>query len=139
LNRRRSGQIAAGLGALAAFGWAGSAAKEAAMPEFKAYDGYWMILGALIAFAAVAPFAWRLRRETSLVVMTLAAVAGCVAPLVISAIRLGLPIRVRLRGAWVLGGADVVGPAVVVGCLCLWLALRKYERPATRVARSQAG
>jgi hypothetical protein len=139
MNRRRSGQVAAGLAALVAFGWAASAAKESAMPEFKAYDGYWMMLGALIAFAAVAPLAWRLRREASLVVMTVAAVAGCVAPLVISAIRLGLPIKVRLRGAWFLGGADVVGPAVVVGCLCLWLALRKYETPANRVARSHAG
>ena len=53
MNRRRSGQLAAGLGALAAFGWAGWAANESAMPEFKVYDGYWMILGALIAFAAV--------------------------------------------------------------------------------------
>jgi hypothetical protein len=135
VNRRRIGQLAAGLAALAAFGWAGSVAKESAMPEFKAYDGYWMILGALIAFAVMAPLAWRLRREASLVIMTLAAIAGCVAPLVISAIRLGLPIRVRLRGAWVLGGADVVGPAVVVGCLCLWLALRKYERGSEREQR----
>jgi hypothetical protein len=138
VSRRRIGQLAAGLAALAAFGWAMSAAKESAMPEFKAYDGYWMILGALIASAVVAPFAWRLRREASLVVMTLAAVAGCVAPLVISAIRLGLPIRVRLRGAWVLGGADVVGPAVVVGCLCLWLALRKYETASEREQRRMA-
>jgi hypothetical protein len=139
MNRRRSGQLAAGLAALAAFGWAGLAAKESAMPEFKAYDGYWMILGALIAFAAVAPLAWRLRREASMVVMTLAAIVGCVAPLVISAMRLGLPVMVRLRGAWVLGGADIVGPAVVVGCLCLWLALRKYETASERTARKQAG
>jgi hypothetical protein len=127
MNRRRTGQLAAGLAALAAFGWAGWTAQASAMPEFKVYDGYWMILGALIAFAVVAPLVWRLRREISLVVITLAAVVGCVAPLVISALRRGMPIAVRLRGAWVLGGADLVGPAVVIGCLCLWFAVRTYE------------
>jgi len=109
------------------------------MPEFKAYDGYWMILGALIAFAAVAPLVWPLRREVSLPIVALAAAVGCVAPLVISALRLRMPIRARLLGSWVLGGADLVGPAVVVGCLCLWLALRRYETPSKRMQREGAG
>ncbi len=139
MNRRRIGQLAAGLAALAAFGWAGWTAQASAMPEFNVYDGYWMILGALLAFAAVAPLVWRLRRELSLVIITLAALVGCVAPLVISAMRLGMPIKVRLLGAWVLGGADLVGPAVVIGCLCLWLALRKYEPTAQRLRRSRPG
>ena len=56
----------------------------------------------------------------------------------ISAMRLGLPLKGRLRGAWVLGGADVVGPAVVIGCLCLWLALRRYETASERMVRRQA-
>jgi hypothetical protein len=64
---------------------------------------------------------------------------GCVAPLVISALRLGMPIRVRLLGAWVLGGADLVGPAVIIGCLCLWFAIRKYETTPRRAGRSPAG
>jgi hypothetical protein len=139
MNRRRAGQLAAGVAALVAFGWAVWAAHEAAMPEFKVYDGYWMILGAVIAFAVVAPLVWRLRREVSLVVITLAAVVGCVAPLVVSALRRGMPIGVRLRGAWVLGGADMVGPVVVIGCLCLWFALRRYETTAERTGRSRAG
>ena len=139
MNRRRTGQLVAGLAALVAFGWAGWSAHTSAMPEFKVYDGYWMILGALIAFAVVAPLVWRLPREVSLGVITLAAVAGCVAPLVISAIRLGMPIKVRLLGAWVLGGADLVGPAVVIGCLCLWFAVRKYERTPERTGRSRSG
>ena len=138
MNRRRAGQVLAGLGALAAFGWAAWAAQESAMPEFKIYDGYWMILGALVAFAAVAPLVWRLPREISLVVITLTAVVGCVAPLVISALRRGMPVSVRLRGAWVLGGADMVGPVVVVGCLCLWLALRRYETAAERAGRGRS-
>ena len=139
MNRRRAGQLAAALAALAAFGLAGWEAHESAMPEFKVYDGYWMILGALIAFVAVAPLVWRLPREISLGAITLAAVAGCVVPLVVSALRRGMPIGVRLRGAWVLGGADLVGPVVVVGCLCLWLALRKYESAAERSNRRRVG
>jgi hypothetical protein len=139
MNRRRAGQLAAGFAALAAFAWAGWAAHESAMPEFKVYDGYWMILGALIAFAVAAPLVWRLPREVSLPAVTLAAVVGCVVPLVISALRRGLPIGVRLRGAWVLGGADLVGPVVVVGCLCLWLALRRYESAADRAGRRRPG
>ena len=102
------------------------------MPEFKVYDGYWMILGALAAFLMVAPLVWRLRREVSAVIITLAAAVGCVVPLVISAMRHGMPVAVRLRGAWVLGGADLVGPAVIVGCLCLWFAVRKYETASER-------
>ncbi len=138
MNRRRTGQLAAGVAALVAFGLAGWAAKAEAMPEFKVYDGYWMILGALIAFVIVAPLVWRLRREISLVVITLAAVVGCVAPLVISAFRHGMPVAVRLRGAWVLGGADLVGPAVVIGCLCLWFAVRRYEPTPRQVERGRA-
>jgi hypothetical protein len=133
VNRRRAGQLVAGLGALLAFGWAGWAAHESAMPELKVYDGYWMILGALLAFAVAAPLVWRLRREVSLVVITLAALVGCLVPLVVSALRHGMPIAVRLRGAWVLGGADLVGPSVVIGCLCLWFAVKKYETTPTQV------
>ncbi|HEX6434632.1 MAG TPA: hypothetical protein VFZ87_10335 [Gemmatimonadales bacterium] len=133
MNRRKTGQLAAGLAAFAAFAWAGWTAQASAMPEFKVYDGYWMILGALIAFAVVAPLVWRLRREISMVVITLAALVGCVAPLAISALRQGIPISVRLRGAWYLGGADFVGPAVVIGSLFLWFAIRKYETTPTPV------
>lgn len=90
------------------------------------------MLGAAIAFVVVAPLVWRLRREVSLVVLTVAVALGSVAPLVISAMRLRMPVAVRLRGAWVLGGADVVGPVLIVGFLCLWFAIRKYETGAGR-------
>ena len=128
MNRRRTGRIAAAVIALAAFSWAAWSAHVNAMPEFGVYDGYWMILGATIMVAVVAPFVWRWRREWSLVTVTLAAAIGSVIPLMISAVRTGLPIRVRLRGAWILGGADAVGPALVLGFLCLWFALREYQR-----------
>jgi len=96
------------------------------MPEFRIYDGYRMMLGATLAVIAVAPFIWRWRRDRSLVVIALAAAVGSVIPLVISAVRHHMPILARLRGAWVLAGADLVGPAVVVGFVCLWLAVRAW-------------
>jgi hypothetical protein len=44
--------------------------------------------------------------------------------LVILAIRQQVPIWARIRGAWVLTGADIVGTAVPIGMVCLWFALR---------------
>lgn len=127
MNRRAQGQLAAALIALVAFGWAAWASHSSAVPELKIYDGYWMILGATLAFVLVAPLGWRWPRERSLVLIALAAVLGSFAPLVISAMRHRMPVAVRLRGAWVLGGADLVLPALVIGFMCLWFALRKYE------------
>jgi hypothetical protein len=127
VNRRTVGQVAAALIALAAFGWAAWASHTSAIPELKVYDGYWMMLGAAVAFAVVAPLVWRWPRERSLVVIALATVLGSVVPLVISAVRHHMPVAVRLRGAWILGGADLVGPALIIGFICLWFAIRRYE------------
>jgi hypothetical protein len=127
MNRRRTGQMAAAVIAVAAFAWAAWSAHVNAMPEFRVYDGYWMILGATVAVAIVAPMVWRWRREWSLVAVTVAAAVGSVIPLLVSALRHGLPIPVRLRGAWILGGADAIGPALVLGYLCLWFAVREYS------------
>jgi hypothetical protein len=126
MNRRKIGRAVAATAAVAAFGWAGWAAYENAMPELRVYDGYRMILGATLAVIAVAPFIWRWRRDRSLVVIAVAAAVGSVIPLVISAIQHHMPILARLRGAWRLAGADLVGPAVVVGFVCLWLAVRAW-------------
>jgi hypothetical protein len=131
MNRRRVGRAAAALGAVAAFAWAGFAAHESVMPEFNVYDGYRMILGATIAVIVVAPVIWRWRRDRSLIAVALAAAAGSVVPLVISALQYHIPLLMRLRGAWVMAGADLVGPAVVVGFVCLWLALREWTPPRT--------
>lgn len=127
VNRRKAGRALAAAGALAAFSWAGWAAQDNAMPELRVYDGYRMILGAALAVAAVAPFIWRWRRDRSLIVVALAAGLGSVAPLIISAVRHHIPITARLRGSWTLAGADFVGPAVVVGFVCLWLAIREWS------------
>lgn len=120
------GQVLAGLVALAMFTCAALEAHRSAIPAVKVYDGYWMMLGAAIGMLVVGPLVWRWPRERSLVAILITAVAGSAAPLIISAFRHHMPLQARLRGAWFIGGADVVGPALVIGCMCLWFALREY-------------
>jgi hypothetical protein len=86
-----------------------------------------MILGAALMVLAIAPLVWRWPREGSLIAIALAAAAGSVVPLGISAARHHIPLIARLRGAWILGGADMVGPPLIVGFVCLWFALREYR------------
>lgn len=128
---RRTGRTVASLIALVAFASAGWAAHTNSIPAMRVYDGYWMMMGATLAFVLVAPAVWRWPRERSLAVIAAAAVLGSVAPLALSAMRHGLGLLSRLRGSWILAGADVVGPALVVGFLCLWFALRD-ETPKRR-------
>jgi len=131
MNRRQLGRVGAAAGAAAAFLWAARSAQSASMPEFKVYDGFWMMLGAAIAVTLVAPLVWRWPRERSLLVVVVAAGLGSIIPLAISAMTHGLPLMARLRGSWMLAGADMVGPALVIGFVCLWLALRD-EVPGRR-------
>ncbi len=121
---RRAGRAVASLIALLAFALAGWGAYTNSIPGMKLYDGYWMMMGAALAFGLVAPVVWRWPRERSLGVIAAAAVLGSVAPLAVSAARHGLGFIPRLRGSWILAGADVVGPALLVGFICLWFALR---------------
>jgi hypothetical protein len=127
MNRRKACRALAAVSATASFAWAGWAAHENSMPELRVYDGYRMMLGATIGVIAVAPFIWRWRRDRSLVVIALAAGIGSFIPLVISARKYGMPVLARLRGSWTLAGADLVGPALVVGFVCLWLAIREWR------------
>ncbi|HEV7366370.1 MAG TPA: hypothetical protein VGN76_11040 [Gemmatimonadales bacterium] len=92
----------------------------------RVYDGFWMIWGAAVAVIVTAPLVWRWPRERSLVAIGVATVLGSMVPLGLSALRLHMPLMARLRGAWVVGGADVVGPPLVIGFLCLWFAVRKH-------------
>jgi drug/metabolite transporter (DMT)-like permease len=131
MGRRPLARLAAALAALGAFGWAGYTSVVESLPELGIYDGYWMILGASLAVLAAVPWVWRWRREHSLPVIVLAAIAGCWIPLVVIAVRQHSPIVARLRGAWILMGADVVGTAIPVGMACLWLALREPTEPVT--------
>jgi hypothetical protein len=134
MNRRTTGQILAALGALVAFAWAGWAARESAIPTLRVYDGFWMMLGAAVTVILVAPLVWRWPRERSLVAIAIASVLGSFLPLVLSALRFHMPIMARLRGSWIIGGADAVGPALVIGFVCFWFAVRKHgtERQSGR-------
>jgi hypothetical protein len=126
VSRRRVGQLLAAVAALCAFAWAARAAHLASIPELRVYDGFWMMIGAFLMVMIVAPLVWRWPRERSLLAITLASVLGSVVPLGISALRHHIPLMARLRGAWILGGADMVGPALIVGFICLWFAIREY-------------
>jgi hypothetical protein len=119
------------LGAVVAFAWAGWAAHASAIPELRVFDGYRMMLWSTLAVAIIAPVVWRWRRDRGLAAVALAAALGCAAPLVVSALQHHMPVRARLRGAWILAGADLVGPAMVVGFVCLWLTLREWTPPGT--------
>jgi hypothetical protein len=118
--------MVAAVAALVAFAWAGRAAHLASIPELRVYDGFWMMVGAFLMVVVIAPIVWRWPRERSLVAITLAVALGSVVPLGISALRHHIPLMARLRGAWILGGADMVGPALIVGFICLWFAIREY-------------
>lgn len=126
MTRRTTGQIVAAFGALVAFGLALSAARHSAIPEWRVYDGFWMIGGAALMVALTAALVWRWPRELSLMAIAVATVVGSLVPLVLSAYRLHMPLMARLRGAWVLGGADVVGVPLVIGFMCLWFAVRTH-------------
>lgn len=126
MSRRVAGQIAAGFGALVAFAWAGWAARAAAIPTLRVYDGFWMILGAAVSVTLVAPLIWNWPRERSVAAIAIAAVLGSSLPLILSALKFHMPVMARLRGSWIIGGADVVGPALVIGFVCLWFAVRKH-------------
>jgi hypothetical protein len=110
--------------AAAALGLAGYTGYSQSMPSLHIYDGLWMVLGGTLAVMLVAPIVWSWSRERSLTAIGLAAFLGAWLPLVILAVRQDLPIWARIRGAWVLTGADIVGTAFPIGIVCLWFALR---------------
>ena len=124
------GRWAAVGGAVGAFSLAGYSAVTESMPEFRIYDGYRMLGGALIAVGLVAPWVWRWRRERSLGVVVVASLVGCWLPIIWAALRRHTPIMDRVRGSWYLTGGDVVATAIPVGVACLWFAL--HEAPSAR-------
>lgn len=97
------------------------------IPALGVYDGMWMLLWGSIAVVIVGPLVWRWRRQQSLAAVAIAAFVGCWMPIVISALRHQIPIMARLRGSWVLAGAGIVGLAVPLGFVCLWLAIREHH------------
>lgn len=131
MNRRRLGQVVAAALSLGSFGWAIWASRSSSIPELRVYDGFLMLLGATVLVVLVAPMVWQWPRQRSLVAIAIAAAAGCVAPLIVSAVRHHVPLVARLRGAWMIGGADLVGPALIIGFVCLWFAVREHGAEAT--------
>src|SRR5919107_3293701 len=119
VSRGRARWIAS-VGAAAAFALAVYTSAVESMPEFRIYDGYWMLLGAAVALAVTGPLVWRWRREASLPMVVVATFLGSWAPLVIFALRRGTNIVERLAAARYLMLADVVSAAIVVGVACLW-------------------
>ncbi|MEP6572311.1 MAG: hypothetical protein ABJD11_06430 [Gemmatimonadota bacterium] len=130
-TNRTVGRVLASIVAVGALGFSLYTGFAESMPEFRVYDGVWMVLWTVIAVLLVAPLVWRWRRERSLAVITLAAIVGCWAPLVYLAYRLHMPIMVRVKGAWLLSGADTVGLMMPVSAALGWLALRPHV-PAPR-------
>jgi Tfp pilus assembly protein PilF len=125
VRARKSGRLLAALGAALALVLAVYTASTESMPEFHAYDGWWMLLGAAVAVALGAPLVWRWPRQRSLPAIVLVAILGSWLPFLYLAHRGHVPLLPRLKGAWFLMGADVIGAAVPVGVACLWLALRE--------------
>lgn len=132
MNGRRLGQVTAGALSLGCFAWAVWASRSSSIPELRVYDGFLMLVGATVLVALVAPMVWQWPRQRSLVAIAIAAAVGCVVPLIISALRHHVPLVARLRGAWMIGGADLVGPALIIGFVCLWFAVREHRAEATR-------
>jgi hypothetical protein len=131
LMRRAAGRRASASAGVGSLLLAGFIAYTQSMPELGVYDGAWMLLWGALAVAAVAPLVWGWPRERSLAVVALAAVVGCWAPIVVSALRHQMPIMARLKGSWVLAGGGIVGLAAPFGFVCLWLALREHRPEAS--------
>lgn len=141
MNPRRIGQAGAGLTAVVGFTLAAWGAYSASIPELRIYDGFWIMAGSTLAVLLVAPLVWRWPRERSLAIIAIVSVLGSLLPLVISAFRHHIPILARLRGSWMLGGADLVGPPLVIGFVCLWFAVQEHgiERSVSPEAAELGG
>ena len=95
------------------------------------YDGLWMLGGAVVALAICVPLVWSWPRDRAIAVLAVVTVIGSWAPLVAFAIRGKIPILARLKGAMFFSSADVVGVALPVGVVCLFLALKEYRKLGT--------
>ena len=138
MTRRKIGQTAALALAALCFVWCVWASRSTSIPELRVYDGYLMLVGAAVVVGIAAPLVWRWPRERSLIAIALAATLGCVIPLIISALRHHIPLTARLRGAWMIGGADLVGPPLIIGFVSLWFALREHGLERSRAVTEDA-
>jgi hypothetical protein len=126
LTRRSLGRVLSAAVGIVLLGFAAYVARAQSIPELGVYDGWWMLLWSTVAVLAAVPWLWHWPRERSLLALALVSVAGCWGPLVVSAARHGMPLMARLKGAWMLAGAGLVGVAAPLGFVCLWLAVREH-------------
>jgi hypothetical protein len=138
ITSRRTGRMLAGLAAAFSLGLAIYTAISQFEPALHLYDGLWMLAGAGFAVAIVAPVIWRWPRERALAVLAAVTTVGTWAPLALLALRAGIPIRPRLRGAVFWSNADVIGVALPIGVVFAWLALREHRPGGANVAATDA-
>ncbi|HEY7029474.1 MAG TPA: hypothetical protein VH438_17800 [Gemmatimonadales bacterium] len=124
---RRTGRVLAGLAAVIALSIALYTAISQVDSVLQLYDGLWMLAGAAVALAICVPLVWSRPRDRAIAVLAVATVIGSWAPLVALAIRAKVPILARLKGAVFFSSADVVGVALPVGVVCLYLAVKEYR------------
>jgi hypothetical protein len=91
------------------------------VPALGMLDGYWMLAGAAAATGAIAPIAWRWPRERALMAVAVTSLAGAWLPLIGLALRAGIPVSARLKGAMFFSSADVIGITL------LWLACQEHH------------
>ena len=124
---RRTGRALAGLAALISFGIAIYTAISQVDRVLHIYDGLWMLAGATVALVLCVPLVWSWPRDKAIALLALVTVIASWAPLVALALRARIPILSRLKGAVFFSSADVVGVALPVGVVCLYLAVREYR------------
>jgi len=117
----------AGLVALISFGIAIYTAISQVDRVLHIYDGLWMLAGVTVALGLCVPLVWSWPRDKAIALLAVVTVIGSWAPLVALALRARIPILARLKGAVFFSSADVVGVALPVGVVCLYLAMKEYR------------
>ena len=125
---RRTGRTLAGLAALISFGIAIYTAISQVDRVLHIYDGLWMLGGTAVATGDLCSLVWSWPRDKAIALLALVTVIASWTPLVALALRAKIPILARLKGAVFFSSADVVGVALPVGVVCLYLAVKEYRR-----------
>ncbi len=124
---RRTGRALAAFAALISLGIALYTAISQVDRVLHLYDGLWMLGGAAVGLALSVPVVWSWPRDKAIALLAIVTVVGSWAPLVALALRAKIPILSRLKGAVFFSSADVVGVALPVGVVCLYLAVKEYR------------
>jgi len=106
---------------------ANSGLEHAIVRSTHAYGlgGSW--LAVTVALGLCVPLVWSWPRDKAIALLAVVTVIGSWAPLVALALRARIPILARLKGAVFFSSADVVGVALPVAVVCLYLAMKEYR------------